>query len=104
MKQNLVEQINECLHQEEVDFVQVASRFGVDALPSLKKIISTNHKLAPKAIVLEEVIRLYFAQTEAKDKMQAKKQRFSTGMRRIATNRPDGHIKCFGSDMLRGKK
>lgn len=104
MKNNLVEEISECLHHDEVDFVEVASRLGVNALPSIKKIIDTNNSLAPKAIVLEKVIRMYFEDQSHKKKEPIRLSKFSPAMKKITTTHPDDHLKGFGSDMMRGMK
>lgn len=102
MKHNLVQEISAYLSLEEIDLVDVASRFGVDALPTLKKIITTDTLLAPRAMALEKVIRQYWDDPALKKEKEVK-QRFGIGMKTISTLSPDGHIKGFGSDMIRRK-
>ena len=101
---SLVAEIYDCLNNDNPDLVGAASKLGVDALHPLQRIISTDNLLAPKALLLEKIIRLFWDLPPNAKPEKRKKDRFAAGMKSIATTSPDGHIKGFASDMLRGKR
>lgn len=103
-RDTLVAEIYVYLNHEDLDLVKAATSLGVAALPSLKKIISTDDQLAPRALLLQKLIRLCWDLPLIEKPEKPKRTKFGTGMKSIATNSPDGHIKGFGCDMLRGKK
>ena len=93
---NLMQKIDTFLQEEEINFAEAAAALGKHALIPLKKIIASKDPRAEKAIELEKNIKLLVS---GKKKTQSKGGQFSTSMRSISSNSPDGHIKSFGADM-----
>ena len=91
-----MQKINEILQQEEINYAEAATALGKQALAPLKKIIASNDPNAGKAIELEKNIMLVLGETKS---AAIKGGQFSTGMRSISSNTPDGQIKGFGADM-----
>ena len=104
MKHIREDEICASLNHDNINLVELAIQLGKNALPHLKKIISSNHAVASKAIMLQKILGLIHHEPGKEKTSVQKRKKFSSTMRSISTTNPEGHIKGFSSDMIRRKR